>query len=97
MFGNREDAPEQPPPAEEEFRMPPLATITVKLDDHAEETWEGHQIEQTTFGALNIHRFYQISAVQVLQKMVVSYAPGSWKKVVQTLDVASYVPSAIIH
>lgn len=99
MFGNNNNKePDAQPPAAEEFRMPPLGTITVTTADDTEHAWEGHQIEQTTFGAINIHRLYQVSAERILQKMVVSYAPGNWKKVTQKLDIIEFTPpSTIIH
>lgn len=105
MFGSEKTDTE---PREIAPELPPLATITVVVGYSKVgtikgelvrvpiiEVWEGHQIENTTIGGLNIHRYYPVGAERVLQKLVVGYAPGEWKKITQSLDVVE--PSRIIH
>lgn len=100
MFNREKEEPAEP---QEEFRLPPMATVTVTTGyDKANglpvtEVWEGHQIEQTSYGGLNIHRIFQVDESKFLQKMIVGYAPGEWRKVTQRLDIIDAVPSKIIH
>lgn len=89
--------------SEEEVHLPPRATVTVTTGYNRDngqpitEVWEGHQIEQTSYGGLNIHRIFQVDETKFLQKMVVGYAPGEWRKVTQRLDIIDAAPSKIIH
>lgn len=88
---------------EKEFKLPPMATITITTGYNREnglpvtEVWEGHQIEQTSYGGLNVHRIFQVSEDDFIQKMIVGYAPGEWRKVTQRLDIIDVAPSKIIH
>lgn len=96
MFNNHKDPEDPMPPPEEEFMLPPLAAVTVTRIDNVEEVWEGHQIEQTTVGGLNIHRVYQVGETKFMQKLVVGYAPGRWVQVRQKIDIVEHSSSKVV-
>lgn len=93
MFGPKDDTK-----TPEKFELPPLAAISVTQADGTIETTDGHQLEMTNYGGLNIHRIYPIDTERVYQKIVVGYAPGEWKKVTQVFTVPeASEPTRIVH
>lgn len=71
------------------------ATTEMPFGSPIIEVWEGHQIEFTQTGGLNIYRYIVVEGQGVLQKLVVGYATGEWKRVQQQVDVVE--PSRLVH
>lgn len=90
---NHNSAGAPPPPSEmpEAFEIPECRTLKVKELSDDGMTWnevgyEGHVVQMTDAGGLNILRVVVVEG-QARQALVVGKAPGEWKDVREVMDI----------
>lgn len=102
MFGRgngQEDERREPTAAD----IPPPRTLIVdelKVGRDGKEKWEetayqGHNIQTTEAGGLNILRIVLIPGLGAVQQMVVGLPEGRWRRLYENIDVTASSPLSI--
>lgn len=80
--------------------LPPLRTFKLfeydPVNGEVEVLVEGHTLQTTEAGGLNVLEFVSLPNGQPAQKMRMGFAPNHWRKVVEVM-IEPVTPSRIIH
>jgi hypothetical protein len=104
MFGrnngnDENDGPRQPTAAD----IPPPRTLIVNeltLKRDGSEAWgdisyQGHSIQTTEAGGINILRIVFMPGMGPVQQMVVGLPPGRWRRIYENIDLGATSPLSI--